>query len=142
MTVLEHTFRVKPLSANNMTYRNKTQKQRVYLDYQNELRDEIRGVEWPFGNDQVEFYIVAGLSNRGADLDNILKPLFDTYQGIFEEFNDNKVYYVELYKTIVPKGREFLYVRVGRVQPDKIQEGTTHAEEASKLYPEAEDSPE
>ena len=140
MTVLEHTFQVKPLSANNMTYRNKTIKQRVYLDYQNELRDEIRGVEWPFGDDYVDFYIIAGFSNRGADLDNVLKPLFDTYQGIFEEFNDNKVYYVELYKTIVPKGREFLYVRVGRANPNKIQEATTFAEKTGSVDEAAQDT--
>ena len=117
-----------------MTYRNKSIKQRQYIEYQNELRDEVRGVAWPFGDDQVYFYIVAGFSNRGADLDNVIKPLFDTYQGIFEEFNDNKVYYAELHKTIVAKGKEFLYVRVGRVDPDKIQEGSTHAKEAGKLF--------
>jgi len=114
-------------------------KQKQYIDYQNELRDEIRGVEWPFGNDQVEFYIVAGFSNRAADLDNVIKPLFDTYQGIFEEFNDNKVYYAELHKQIVPKGREFIYVRVARVRESKIQEGTAHAEEADKLFETPED---
>lgn len=117
-----------------MTYRNKSIKQRIYIDYQNELRDEIRGVEWPFGDDQVEFYIVAGFSNRAADIDNVIKPLLDTYQGIFEEFNDNKVYHAELHKTIVPKGREFLYVRVGRISESKIQEGTAVAEAASEFY--------
>ena len=129
---------VKPLSANNMTYRNKSIKQRVYLDYQNELRDEIRGVEWPFGDDQVTFYIVAGFSNRAADIDNVIKPLLDTYQGIFKEFNDNKVYHAELHKTIVPKGREFLYVRVGRVPQSKVQEGTETAEKAGQLFEAAE----
>ena len=117
-----------------MTYRNKAIKQKQYIDYQNELRDEIRGVEWPFGNDQVYFYIIAGFSNRAADIDNVIKPLFDTYQGIFEEFNDNKVYHAELIKSIVPKGNEFLYVRVGRADESKIQEGQKVAEEASKFF--------
>lgn len=124
-----------------MTYRNKAIKQRQYIDYQNELRDEIRGVEWPFGDDQVEFYIVAGFSNRAADLDNVIKPLFDTYQGIFEEFNDNKVYHAELHKTIVRKGREFLFVRVGRVDPAKIKEGETHSEQAEQLFETETDTP-
>ena len=117
-----------------MTYRNKSIKQKQYIDYQNELRDEILDMEWPFGDDQVTFFIVAGFSNRGADLDNVLKPLFDTYQGIFEEFNDNKVYHAELHKTIVPKGREFLYVRIRRVHDEQIKEGASHAEEAAKLF--------
>lgn len=117
-----------------MTYRNKTIKQKAYIDYQNELRDEIQGVAWPFGDDQVQFYVVAGFSNRAADIDNVIKPLLDTYQGIFPEFNDNKVYHVELHKTIVSKGREFLYVRVGDVPQSKIQEGQEVAEETGKLY--------
>ena len=111
-----------------MTHRNKTLKQRVYLDYQNELRDEMQGKEWPFALDLVSFFIVAGFSNKGADLDNVLKPLFDTYQGIFEEFNDNKVYHTELHKTIMPKGKEFLYVRVSELTPEQIKESEIHAE--------------
>lgn len=117
-----------------MTYRNKAIKQRQYIDYQNELRDEIRGVEWPFGSEQVYFYIIAGFSNRAADIDNVIKPLFDTYQGIFEEFNDNKVYHAELIKSIVPKGNEFLHVRVGRADTTKIQEGQEVAEKTSKFF--------
>ena len=96
-----------------MTYRNKAIKQIKYVNYQNELRDELKGVEWPFEPAQLlEFEIIAGVSNKAADLDNIVKPLLDTYQGIFEEFNDNKVYYVELHKEIVSKGEEFLRIRV------------------------------
>ena len=122
-----------------MTYRNKAIKQRQYIDYQYHLREELRGVEWPFGSDQIEFYIVVGFSNRAAALDNVIKPLFDTYQGIFEEFNDNKVYYAELLKTIVPRGQEYLYVRVGRIHESKIKEGATHAEEAGKFFEKKED---
>ena len=71
---------------------------------------------WPhlFIYDQLEFDIVAGVSNKAADLDNVVKPLLDTYQGIFEEFNDNKVYHIKLYKQLTNKGDEYLYVRVER----------------------------
>jgi Holliday junction resolvase RusA-like endonuclease len=111
-----------------MTYRNKTIKQKVYLEYQNELRDEMMGQQWPFGSDLVTFFIVAGFSNKGADLDNVLKPLFDTYQGIFEEFNDNKVYHSELHKVIMPKGKEFLYVKISELTDEHIKESKKHAE--------------
>ena len=98
-----------------MTYRNKAIKQIKYVNYQNELRDELKGVEWPFEPSQLlEFEIIAGESNKAADLDNIVKPLLDTYQGIFEEFNDNKVYHIKLYKQLTNKGDEYLYVRVER----------------------------
>ena len=70
------------------------------------------GTDWPFKTEQVSIIVYSGLSNRGADIDNVIKPILDTYQGIFEEFNDNKVYYVELHKEIVSKGEEFLRIRV------------------------------
>ena len=83
-----------------------------YVAYQNEVRDGMMGTEWIFEDSQVAFEITVGLSNRGADIDNIIKPLLDTYQGIFEEFNDNKVYHLDVTKTIVKKGEEFIDVTV------------------------------
>ena len=96
-----------------MTYRNKAIKQIKYIQYQNELRAQLLGVAWPFeDSDLLEFEIIAGVSNRMADLDNVVKPLLDTYQGIFEKFNDNKVYHITLDKHITNKGKEYLYVKV------------------------------
>ena len=56
----------------------------------------------------LHFDIHIGLSARQADLDNTFKPLFDTLQTIYDEFNDNKVYTINASKYIVPKGREFI----------------------------------
>ena len=58
--------------------------------------------------------MIAGVSNKRADLDNVVKPLLDTYQGTFEKFNDNKVYHITLDKHITDKGKEYLYVQVGK----------------------------
>ena len=114
MTTLDNRFKTKPLSANKMfgARGKRTFKSPEYVAYQNEIRDDLMGTDWPFKTDPVSFIVNAGLSNRGADIDNVIKPIFDTYQGIFEEFNDNKVYYVELHKEIVSKGEEFLRIRV------------------------------
>ena len=90
----------------------RTFKSKAYVDYQNEIRDELMGTEWKFGTDQVVFEVTAGLSNRGADLDNVIKPVLDTYQSIYEEFNDNKVYKIKLIKDIVQKGDEYLDVKI------------------------------
>lgn len=129
MKILKHTFKIKPLSANQMTYRNKAIKSVKYVEYQNELRDELQGVEWPFEkSDQLEFDIIAGVSNKMADLDNVVKPLLDTYQGIFEEFNDNKVYHITLDKQIVAKGNEYLFVKVER-WPEQIPLAIVNDEE-------------
>lgn len=85
-----------------------------YLVYQNEIRDYLMGDDWPFGKDPVSFQVEAGLSSRNMDLDNVIKPLLDTFQSIYDEFNDNKVYYIELHKEIVPKGDEYLWIRIRR----------------------------
>ena len=65
------------------------------------------------------FLVTAGLSNRGADIDNVIKPLLDTFQSIYEDFNDNKVYGIYLMKDIVPKGEEYLDVSVRKVNDEE-----------------------
>ena len=105
---------MKPLSANKMTGRSKTYKTKDYENYQNEIRDELMGVEWPFGDSPVQVHFTAGMTTRAADLDNVMKPLLDTYQVIFEGFNDNKVYKLTGIKEVAGKGNEFLEVTVER----------------------------
>ena len=61
------------------------------------------GTTWPFGDSPLHFDFGVGLSARQADLDNTFKPLFDTLQTIYEEFNDNKVYTIAASKFIFPK---------------------------------------
>lgn len=77
------------------------------------------GIDWPFGSEPVCFEIIAGLSNRGQDLDNVVKPVLDTYQVIYDDFNDNKVYKIVLTKEITKKGEEFLDVSI---YPNELSE--------------------
>ena len=86
-----------------------------------EIMDELRGVDWPMADHPISFYAEAGLSNRAADLDNIIKPLLDTLQTIYKQFNDNKVYHIELHKAIVPKGDEYIYFRLGFYKPGEVR---------------------
>ena len=102
---------MKPLSANKMFYRNKN-KTVEYRSYQQEILDEMEGVSWPFGTSPVTFEIHVGLSSKVADLDNVLKPLFDTWQTIFDDFNDKMVYKIVATKELTEKGKEFLNVKV------------------------------
>lgn len=99
-----------------------TYKSSDYLKFQNDIRDVLMGEPWPFGKDEVVFLVAAGLSNRGADIDNVIKPLLDTFQSIYEDFNDNKVYGVYLIKDIVPKGEEYLDVTIRKLHhEDELQ---------------------
>ena len=115
-----------------MYYRGKS-KTREYLDYQQEIADELRGVEWTMADNPCAFYVEAGLSNRAADIDNVIKPLLDTFQSVYKEFNDNKVYYVELQKHIVPKGEEYIRVRVGTSNTGTIRAREKLLEESPNL---------
>ena len=100
-----------------MYYRGKS-KTREYLDYQNEIRDELMGVEWPFKDHPVSFHVNVGLSSPLADLDNVFKPFFDTLQAIYEDFNDKKVYYIEATKQLVKKGDEYIAFSVSMACTD------------------------
>jgi len=101
----------------------KTFKSAEYKEFQEEIRDTIMADDWswPFKDELVDFKVEAGLSNRGADIDNVIKPLLDTYQGMFHGFNDNKVYHIELTKCIVKKGDEYLDVEVTTFDGDDIK---------------------
>ena len=109
-------MQVKPLSANKMFYRNKN-KTTDYRHYQDEFRDCVILEEntdspvWPF-EENVTFDIEVGLSSKLADLDNVLKPIFDTYQSIYEGFNDKTVYEIRATKLLVARGDEYVSVEV------------------------------
>ena len=96
-----------------------TFKSREYLEYQEDIKNELLGTDWPFGKEEVIVLVTAGLSNRGADIDNVIKPLLDTLQSLYEEFNDNKVYGIYLIKDIVPKGEEYMDVTVTERNKDE-----------------------
>lgn len=121
--ILTHKLKVKPLSANKMFNRRgkMTFKSKDYVDFQEGIREELMTDDWtwPFGKDQVSFTIDAGLSNRGADIDNVIKPLLDTYQGMYEGFNDNRVYHLEMNKHIVKKGEEYINVVIKKVDNEE-----------------------
>ena len=140
MKLFETRLKIKPISANKMfgVRGRRTFKTSEYLAYQNEVRDHLVGTEWPFGDEPVCFHVEGGLSSKLFDLDNVIKPLLDTLQGIYPEFNDNKVYYIELHKEIVPKGEEYLWIRVrGYTQgiyhgEGDVQESFSFTEDESK----------
>lgn len=56
---------------------------------------------------QMKLDIVFGFSNRGADIDNPVKPFMDCLQSKYG-FNDNQIYSLDVKKEIVKKGDEFI----------------------------------
>lgn len=80
------------------------------------------GTPWPFGSGRVTFYVTAQFSNKGADLDNCIKPLLDTFQSIYEEFNDKEVYHIELEKRLGKRGAEYIAVRIEPYVEQEVEE--------------------
>lgn len=116
--VMENLFQMKPLSANRMFVRKgrTTYKTADYKRFQDEMAVMLMGETWVFKDSPVHFIVYAGLSNKASDLDNIIKPLLDTYQNIFEEFNDKTVQGIILQRDRVKRGREYLWVRVTKAE--------------------------
>jgi Holliday junction resolvase RusA-like endonuclease len=116
--VMENLFQMKPLSANRMFVRKgrTTYKTADYKRFQEEMAMILMGETWAFKDSPVHFIVYAGLSNKASDLDNIIKPLLDTYQNIFEEFNDKTVQGIILQRDRVKRGREYLWVRVTKAE--------------------------
>ena len=115
---MDHLIPVKPFSANAMFVRKgkTTYKTAKYKQFQEDVYECLMGVEWPFEDKPVKFLVYAGMSSKAADLDNIIKPLLDTYQNIYEEFNDKKVQAIFLARSNVKRGGEYLRVHVSEAE--------------------------
>ena len=68
----------------------------------------------------------------------MIKPILDTYQGVYEDFNDNKVYNIELEKRIVKRGVVLLDIRVREYEDNQAEE--TQQETRSELQEETKSS--
>jgi Holliday junction resolvase RusA-like endonuclease len=93
-----------------------TYKTADYKRFQEDMAVILMDQTWDFKSNPVHFIVYAGLSNKASDLDNIIKPLLDTYQNIFEEFNDKTVQGIILQRDRVKRGGEYLWVRVEKAE--------------------------
>ena len=108
---------IKPLSANKMFYRSKV-KTKEYREYQERIKSclEDEGHIWKFASDTLKFTVKVGLSSKLADLDNCIKPILDTFQHIYPEFNDKVVAEISMKKNIVNKGNEYLSIKIEHIE--------------------------
>ena len=105
---------VKPVSVNEAWQLKgfRKFKSKKYKDYQEIVYKQLEETEWPFPVDNVLDVVVrVGFSNKLSDLDNALKPLFDTLSSKYG-WNDNKIYSIQAYKEIEEKGKEFIDVTI------------------------------
>jgi len=96
--------KLKPLSANRMHQGRKTDT-KAYREYTEILMQTLPDLILPEA--PLRIRLVACLSSKLADLDNVIKPFLDVLQKRYQ-FNDRDVYRIECEKKIVNKGNESL----------------------------------
>lgn len=99
-------IKIKPLSVNE-AWQGRKNKTKKYDDYEELLINNLLPNNYllNYNSLNIEF----GFSSRASDLDNPLKPLIDILQKKYN-FNDNKIYELEVTKEIVKKGEEYIKV--------------------------------
>lgn len=100
-----HKINIKALSV-NQAFKGRKVKTDQYKAYEFILYNLLpETIEVPKG----KLILVAevGYSSSGSDIDNFLKPFIDVLQKAYN-FNDNRIYKLDITKTIVQKGSEFV----------------------------------
>lgn len=96
---------IKPLSVNEC-WQGRRFKTAEYKDYEKELCLRLPKINFQFSR-RIKLDLKVGVSNVGADLDNILKPLIDILQKRYL-FNDKYIYKLIVEKEKVKKGCEYI----------------------------------
>lgn len=108
---------IKPMSVNE-AWRGTRKKTVKYLNYQNAVMLLLPRFELPAAPFNVSF--VFGFSTRGADIDNPTKQILDILSKKYG-FNDNQVYQLNITKTIVPKGKEFIKWKINHLDNQVVK---------------------
>ena len=111
---------IKPFSANKMHYMSKKKDTREYKEFKGTIQELLGGENYRIKKHvQLKLTLVTGFSNKASDLDNAFKPLLDAMQ-LAMNFDDKQVYEINAYKDVVPRGQEYLYIRLEQIQPAGI----------------------
>ena len=106
-------LKVKPVSVNEAWQVRgfRKFKSAKYNAFQKEVFLQLGTKKWPFKDKQyISAIVKVGFSNRQSDLDNALKPLFDTLSTHYG-WNDNTIYRINAQKIMVPKKEEYIDVK-------------------------------
>jgi len=106
------TVRAKPLSVND-AWRGRRFKTDNYKIYERALLIMLpTEIFIPEGD--LEITLEFGLSNKGGDWDNPIKPFVDVLQKKYG-FNDNRIYDAIVRKRIVPRGEEYIKFKLKEI---------------------------
>lgn len=97
--------KIKPLSV-NQAWQGKRYKTPKYKAWEKELLLKLKPCKIDL-KARLSVFIEFGYSSSLSDIDNGLKPFLDVLQKKYK-FNDRNIYSLEVRKTIVKKGSEFI----------------------------------
>ncbi len=106
--MIKGKLKIKPLSVND-AWQGKQVKTDKYTAYEKECLHSLKPQK--IEGSKLEIRLIFGLSSRGSDWDNPIKPFQDILQTKYG-FNDNSVYRATVEKKIVPKGSEYVEFEV------------------------------
>ena len=95
---------IKALSVNTC-WQGRRFKTPAYKAYEEEVLYRIKKEKVPSG--KLLLRLTVGVSNKNADLDNVIKPFLDILQKKMG-FNDKQIYGMDLWKEDVKKGEEYV----------------------------------
>lgn len=107
-----HRYSIKPLSVNE-AWQGRRFKTETYKTYSKELALKLKPIKIDF-KERLKVDMVFGFSSHGSDIDNPIKPILDIIQKKYG-INDNKIYEMNLKKEIVPKGKEFIEIKINEL---------------------------
>jgi len=106
---------IKPKSVNEC-WKGQRYKTPEYSQYCNDcgflLPNNVKMPLPPF-----RVYYEFGMSNTASDIDNPVKPITDILQKKYK-FNDKDIYELHIKKIIVPKGREYIGIKIENIADD------------------------
>lgn len=103
---------IKPLSI-NAAFQGRRFKTQAYKEYESAVLFMLRSVCIP--TDKIRLELIFGLSNKGNDIDNSVKPFIDILQKKYG-FNDSRIYELNIKKEIVKKGNEFIKFKIEKYE--------------------------
>ena len=111
---------VKPLSV-NVCWQGARRKSYQYLNYETKVLSELPEEVHVPEEGELMVYIQFAHSNKAFDWDNGIKPFQDILQKKYN-FNDRRVYFAIVEKTVVKKGEEYVYFRIKKMSSlDKLR---------------------
>ena len=106
---------MKPITVNHAWRGGKRYRSDYYLAFEQELMLRLPRMEIPEGRLMVSYEF--GVSNKGFDYDNAIKPFQDVLQKKYD-FNDSRIYEAIVRKRDVKKGDEYIKFSIMAIDSD------------------------